>query len=65
MADKNYKQIIINGHKLVCPVCRGSLFWENKDMINNKWAVLFGFGHKNIENFICKECGNITWFWNE
>ncbi len=65
MKDKNCKEVIINGHKLLCPICGGNTFWENKDMVNSKWAILFGFFNKKMENFICQQCGYINWFWND
>ncbi len=65
MREKNSKEVIINGHKLLCPICGGSTFWENKETNNGRWAYFFNLPHKKFDNFICQQCGYISCFWNE
>jgi predicted RNA-binding Zn-ribbon protein involved in translation (DUF1610 family) len=64
MAKKEIKTYEIDGHKLICPICKNETFWYKKTLMNTKSASLLGYDwtNKNADNYICSNCGYVYWF---
>jgi len=68
MADKiEIKERIINGNKLVCPVCKNTTFWSKRTLMNTPGMTFFGldWANKSAQNYICGDCGYVYWFLNK
>lgn len=64
MSRNEAKEVSRKGHKLECPVCKGTYFWERKTLMNTAGATFLGFDWANKEaiNQVCNECGYVFWF---
>lgn len=58
------KQYQINGHTLVCPVCKNNTFWTRKTLMNTKGMTFFKveWANKEADNYVCDNCGYVSWF---
>lgn len=63
--DRDAREIIKAGHKLICPVCSCKLFWSGKTtlrFIKDTFPINFLRGMKDATNYVCDRCGYIFWF---
>ncbi len=57
-------EVVIQGNKLTCPVCRYDQFWSRKTLLNTRGLTFLDWDwtNKNAQNYVCSMCGYIYWF---
>ena len=62
--DKDAREVIKAGHKLVCPVCSHDRFWSRQTQMNTRVATFWNLDwlNRNATNYVCDRCGYIFWF---
>ena len=58
---------IVQGRKLICPVCGNNQFWKRKTLMNTPGMTFMGldWANREAENYVCDSCGYIMWFLRE
>ncbi len=64
--NKTAETIVVQGKKLVCPVCDHKYFYTRKSMLNTRGLTFLNldWANKSATNYICGHCGYIFWFLN-
>lgn len=62
--EKQAEEIMIGGHKLICPHCQNEKFYPQNFLLNTKVMTFFDldWANEQASNFICSNCGRIEWF---
>lgn len=65
MKNKEAKELVIEGQKIICPVCSHDRFWSRKSLLNTRGASFFNFDwlNRTAVNQICDRCGHVLWFY--
>jgi predicted RNA-binding Zn-ribbon protein involved in translation (DUF1610 family) len=58
------QEVIIAGHKLICPVCGGAGFFYRQTLLNTAGMTFMKLDWANTaaDNYYCAECGYMFWF---
>ena len=58
------KEVVIEGNKLSCPVCRHDQFWRRTTLLNTRGLTFmdWDWANKNAQNYVCSKCGYMYWF---
>jgi len=61
---KEPETIHVEGHALVCPICKATLFWKREAQLNTSVASFFNldWDNKTATCFVCSKCTHISWF---
>jgi uncharacterized protein YbaR (Trm112 family) len=64
MPEENNDEVVINGNKLVCPVCKHTKFWGRTTLMNTAGMSFFDldWANRSAQNFICSSCRYVFWF---
>ncbi len=56
--------IIVAGKKLECTICKSTLFWTRKTLMNTVGMSFLNldWANKNATNYVCDNCGYVHWF---
>lgn len=62
--EKDLEEVVIGGHKLICPHCQNEKFHHRNFLLNTQMMTFFNLDWANqmASNFICSNCGRIEWF---
>jgi ribosomal protein S27AE len=54
----------VKGFKLKCPICGYERFWSRTTLMSTRGATFLGFDwvNKVALNYVCGQCGYVTWF---
>jgi len=55
---------VVQGNRLVCPICQHSEFWTRTSMMNTKGLTFLDldWANKTATNYVCDHCGYVMWF---
>jgi hypothetical protein len=58
---------VVDGHKLICPICGNHTFSKRKTLMNTAGLTFLGveWANKQAASFICDSCGYVMWFMRE
>jgi len=62
--EKDVQEFLIQGKKLECAICKRTLFWTRKTLMNTSGMSIMGldWANKNATNYVCNNCGYVFWF---
>ena len=62
--EKDLKKVMVDGHKLKCPVCGNEKFWHRTTLMNTRGATFLKWDwvNKSSNNYVCSNCGYVFWF---
>ncbi len=62
--EKDVQEFLIHGKKLECAICKHTLFWTRKTLMNTSGMSIMGldWANKNATNYVCNNCGYVFWF---
>ena len=56
--------VIVNGHALICPICKNDHFFSREAQLNTAAASFFNldWANRSATCFVCADCTHISWF---
>jgi hypothetical protein len=56
--------VTVNGHQLICPICKNDHFHSREAQLNTAAASFFNldWANRSASCFVCTECTHISWF---
>lgn len=64
MPENNAEEVIIQGNKLSCPICKHTQFWSRETLMNTTGMSFFNldWANRSAKNYVCNNCGYVYWF---